>query len=466
MQTSILKIEVRLKQKHVATLVRHSNEDTLIIGQAKRAQLKLFSEEVSPMHALIHYDHKGWWLRDLGSTNGTWVNKQSVVEHSLQAGNQIRIGQHDIYITTYDRDPSLFAPDKKALETGKVFHQVVLKNRDKLYRTHLIGSKESFKWRGKEFPPPQTRDFVSNQLEGYTIEQRLVHVADELATSKDKDDGLTREAMVATGTVGALFALFLVISIFSFSKPDMDVKLPEAKTAKFIPIKMKQERFIPMDSAPGAAPAPAPQQGAAKMIASNFSAVLGRVTQRLSKASINIQRSGSQNPTAAANSAAAMGMAGSTKEGVAGLVGKIGGTGNADGTAVQVMGGGGVAGIGKMQQGSLGTGQVGTLEEESEVMGGLDKEVIAKIIRSYLGQIRYCYERQLSATPDLYGKLLVQFSISQAGTVNTQSILSSSLQNKNVEGCVLKQVANWKFPEPKGGTIVKVSYPFLFTSTK
>ena len=465
MQTSILKLEVRHKQKHVATVIRHSNEDTLIIGQAKKAHLKLFNAEVSPMHAVVHHNEHGWWIRDLGSVGGTWVNKKSVIEHELHAGQQIRIGQHDIFITTYQRDPSLFALDKKATETGKAYHQVVLKHNKKLYRTHLLSVDQKFIWKGKEFPAPLSKDFISSTIDGYTIEQRLIHVADQLTAAKEKEEGLTREAILATSTVGVLFAIFLVISLFSFTKPDIEVKLPEAKTAKFIPLKTKHERFVPMDAAAGAASAPAPQQGAAKMIASNFSAVLGRVTQRLSKASINLQRSGTTGSTTA-NSAAALGMTGTSKEGVAGLVGKIGGQGNGSGTAVQVMGGGGVAGIGQMQQGSLGTGQVGALEEESEVMGGLDKEVIAKIIRSYLGQIRYCYERQLSATPDLYGKLLVQFSIGQTGGVNTQSILSSSLQNKNVEGCVLKQVANWKFPEPKGGTIVKVSYPFLFTSTK
>lgn len=466
MQTSILKMEVRHKQKHVATLVRYSNEDTLVIGHAKKAGLRLFNSEVSSMHAAIHYTDNSWWIRDLGSSGGTWVNKKAVVEHELQPGQQIRIGQHDIFITTFEKEVDLFPKDKESPGKGAVYHQVVVKTKEKLYRTHLLNHSDSFVWKSKEYPAPKDGQLASTEVDGYLILQKLVRLEKELIPSKEATDGLTREAMVATSSVGLLFAIFLIFSIFSLSKPEMNIKLPEAKTAKFIPLKMEKSNFVPsgMDASPGPAAKDQGQGSAAKAIAANFSAVIGRVTQRLSKASINLQKSGSASTTVT-NSASAMAMAGASKDGVAGLAQKIG-SGGGSSSGVQVMGGGGVAGIGQLQQGSLGTGNVAAQEDESEVMGGLDKEVIAKIIRSYLGQIRYCYERQLSATPDLYGKLLVHFSIGQTGTVNTQSILSSSLQNKNVEGCVLKQVAAWKFPQPKGGTIVKVSYPFLFTSTK
>ena len=106
------------------------------------------------------------------------------------------------------------------------------------------------------------------------------------------------------------------------------------------------------------------------------------------------------------------------------------------------------------------------LEEETEIDGGLDKEAIARVIRSQLGQIRYCYERQLSASPELYGKILVKFTIGAAGSVVAQAIGNTSLNNAMVEGCILRRVAGWQFPTPKGGTNVLVTYPFLFKSTR
>ena len=138
MQTSILKMEVRHKQKHVATLIRHSNESALVIGHGKRAGLRLFNADVAPVHAAIHYGEKGWWIRDLGSSSGTWVNKKAVIEHELHGGNQIRIGEHDIYITTYEKEVSLFAPVKEIERKGKVFHQIVLKRNKKIHGTHLL----------------------------------------------------------------------------------------------------------------------------------------------------------------------------------------------------------------------------------------------------------------------------------------------------------------------------------------
>ena len=108
---------------------------------------------------------------------------------------------------------------------------------------------------------------------------------------------------------------------------------------------------------------------------------------------------------------------------------------------------------------------MGLLEDEGEITGGLDREVIAQYIKSRLGEILYCYERQLSANPDLYGKVAVKFSIAGTGAVETQRIGDTTLKNATVEGCILQKVAKWKFPTPEGGTKVLVTYPFLFKST-
>jgi hypothetical protein len=51
------------------------------------------------------------------------------------------------------------------------------------------------------------------------------------------------------------------------------------------------------------------------------------------------------------------------------------------------------------------------------------------------------------------------------GKVIQQKIGLSTLKNAMVEGCILRRVAGWKFPIPKGDTSVLVSYPFLFKST-
>lgn len=120
---------------------------------------------------------------------------------------------------------------------------------------------------------------------------------------------------------------------------------------------------------------------------------------------------------------------------------------------------------GSLTQGKTGAGGVGLIENESEIIGGLDRDVIAQYIKTQLGQILYCYERQLSADPNLFGKIAVKFTIAGTGQVETQTINDSTLKNSNVELCILNKISKWKFPEPKGGTKVFVTYPFLFKST-
>ena len=121
---------------------------------------------------------------------------------------------------------------------------------------------------------------------------------------------------------------------------------------------------------------------------------------------------------------------------------------------------GGLSGTG------IGSASVGAIEEETEVEGGLTADQIARVVKKNLGAVRYCYERQLVANPNLYGKIKVEFVITPTGKVSTQKIKSTTMKNALVEGCILRKIKRWAFPIPKGGTEVAVSYPFYFKSTK
>jgi hypothetical protein len=134
-------------------------------------------------------------------------------------------------------------------------------------------------------------------------------------------------------------------------------------------------------------------------------------------------------------------------------------TGNGTGS------GRGLASVANGLTGSGGSAAASALDEEADVEGGLDPELIANFIKSRLGEILYCYERQLSANPNLYGKVGVKFIIGGSGAVESSRVFQSSLQNPTVEGCIIQKIGKWKFPQPKGGTQVVVTYPFLFKNT-
>ena len=95
------------------------------------------------------------------------------------------------------------------------------------------------------------------------------------------------------------------------------------------------------------------------------------------------------------------------------------------------------------------------------IMGSLDKDIIRRIIKQHIAQIRYCYERELIRSPGLFGKVATQFTISAEGRVQSAKVTQSTLKNREVERCMTSKIRTWKFPKPKGGGIVIVKYPFI-----
>lgn len=97
------------------------------------------------------------------------------------------------------------------------------------------------------------------------------------------------------------------------------------------------------------------------------------------------------------------------------------------------------------------------------VMGSLDRNVIQRVIRRRLNGVRYCYQRELQRDPYLQGKVVVHFVVNERGRVAAASIKSSTLDSPAAENCIVRQMKRLRFPEPMGGGIMRISYPFVFT---
>lgn len=132
---------------------------------------------------------------------------------------------------------------------------------------------------------------------------------------------------------------------------------------------------------------------------------------------------------------------------------------------VAAVGGTGAAGYGKGgAQGVAGQGggQVSLDLSESVVEEGLTKDEVGEVIHKHLSEIRYCYETSLMRAPDLEGKMLSAFVINSQGVVRTSNVKNSTLNDARLEDCILRRLNSWKFPKPKGGVDVPVTYPFVF----
>jgi diguanylate cyclase (GGDEF)-like protein len=63
------------------------------IGRSAGNDLFLDQESISRHHARITFDGTAFWIQDLGSTNGTYVNDEPVREQRLSDGDQMQVGR-------------------------------------------------------------------------------------------------------------------------------------------------------------------------------------------------------------------------------------------------------------------------------------------------------------------------------------------------------------------------------------
>jgi len=69
-------------------------DGTLQVGRADACQVRLSDTYVSSFHARIYSQDGSWYVEDLGSTNGTYLNQRRVTAPAeLWAGDRVRVGK-------------------------------------------------------------------------------------------------------------------------------------------------------------------------------------------------------------------------------------------------------------------------------------------------------------------------------------------------------------------------------------
>jgi len=81
-------------------------EKPLVIGRETAADLCLPDSAVSRRHSRIEWNEERYWLNDLQSLNGTFVNDVPVKQRALQHGDRIRIGDTQFLFLLHDGDVS------------------------------------------------------------------------------------------------------------------------------------------------------------------------------------------------------------------------------------------------------------------------------------------------------------------------------------------------------------------------
>lgn len=96
-----------------------------------------------------------------------------------------------------------------------------------------------------------------------------------------------------------------------------------------------------------------------------------------------------------------------------------------------------------------------TLTNQAEI----DKMVKTAMKRN-MGQIKYCYESALRATPNLAGRWTFDFTINTDGTTQNISVKGETMRDAGFEACLASRVRNWAFQPIDKPQPVKFTLPF------
>jgi pSer/pThr/pTyr-binding forkhead associated (FHA) protein len=70
--------------------------ERMTIGRSPDAQIFLDDVTVSRNHALLVRRRDGLYIDDLGSLNGTYVNRRRIESHKLQNGDELQVGKYKL----------------------------------------------------------------------------------------------------------------------------------------------------------------------------------------------------------------------------------------------------------------------------------------------------------------------------------------------------------------------------------
>jgi hypothetical protein len=142
-----------------------------------------------------------------------------------------------------------------------------------------------------------------------------------------------------------------------------------------------------------------------------------------------------------------------------------GGGGNALGIGGLGSGTGrGSGGRGGIDLGGRGKGMTRVRPGKVTFKGSLSREEIQRVIKRAQSRIRYCYEKELQKNPNLQGKIVIAWTISGSGSVSTAKPSQNTMGNAAVGSCVTRVIKSLRFPRPRGGGSVFVTYPWVFSA--
>lgn len=80
--------------------VKQFEKPEVLIGRDTLCDFCVSNETVSANHARLTYHHNQWWIEDLRSTNGTFLNDERIYTQTvLISGDDLRVGRVVLTVT-------------------------------------------------------------------------------------------------------------------------------------------------------------------------------------------------------------------------------------------------------------------------------------------------------------------------------------------------------------------------------
>jgi len=86
-------INLAINQGEGAEVVKYFSQHEITLGRDPGCDIPLAGDTVSTRHAQLAYHHNQWWITDLLSTNGTYLNGSIVsMPTVITSGDEIKCG--------------------------------------------------------------------------------------------------------------------------------------------------------------------------------------------------------------------------------------------------------------------------------------------------------------------------------------------------------------------------------------
>ena len=125
-------VRIVLKFNNTVLKELESDENEITIGRDADSDIQIDNVAVSRKHAIIRKAPNYYYIEDLNSTNGTFVNEKHIVKKVLYKDDEITIGKHTLLVCYKNHhektgNPKMSTVDRTfRLETSR--HKEMMKN--------------------------------------------------------------------------------------------------------------------------------------------------------------------------------------------------------------------------------------------------------------------------------------------------------------------------------------------------